>query len=87
MTGSTGEVIAQHVYNALEELDNLESIKAITLVDNTSVNTDWKNGLVVKFEDKLKRNLDTIGCVLHQNEFPFCAIIKKLDGVTTGAQS
>ena len=30
MTGSTGEVIAQHVYNALEELDNLESIKAIT---------------------------------------------------------
>ena len=81
MTGSTGEVIAQHVYNALEEFDSLESIRAI-LVHNTFVNTDWKNGLVVQLEDKLERNLHTIGCALHQNELPFRAIFKKLDGVT-----
>ena len=66
---------SQHVYDALEEFDSLESIRAI-LVDNTSVNTGWKNGLVVKLEDKLWRNLHAVGCALHQNELPFCAIEK-----------
>ena len=47
MTGSTGEVMVYHIYDALEEFDSLESIGTI-LVDNTSVNTGWKNGLVVK---------------------------------------
>ena len=28
MTGSTGEVMAQHVYDALEEFNGLESIRA-----------------------------------------------------------
>ena len=52
MTGSTGEVMAQHVDDALEEFDGLESTIAI-LVDNPSVNTGWKNGLVVRLENKL----------------------------------
>ena len=86
MTGSTGEIMTQHVYDALEEFDSLESIRAI-LVDNTSVNTGWKNGVAVKLEDKLGRNLHTVGCALHQNELPFRAIFKKLDGVTTEQQS
>ena len=86
MTGSTGEVMAQHVYNALEEFDSLESIRAI-LVDHTSLNTCWNNGLIVKLEDQLGRNLHTVGCALHQNEIPFCAIFKKLQGITTGLQS
>ena len=50
LTGSTGEVMAEHVYDALEEFDSLEIIRAI-LVDNTSVNTGWKSGWVVKLED------------------------------------
>ena len=78
--------MAQHVYDALEKFDSLAIIRAI-LVDNTSVNRGWKNGLVVKLEDKLGRNLHTVGCALHQNELPFRAIFKKLDGVTTGPQS
>ena len=52
MTGSTGEVMAQHVDDALEEFDGLESTIAI-LVDNPSVNTGWRNGLVVRLENKL----------------------------------
>ena len=72
MTGSTGEVMAQHVYDALEEFDSSESIRAIS-VDNTSVNTGWKNGLVV---NKLSQNLHTVGCALHQKELPFRAIQK-----------
>ena len=47
MTGSSGEVMAQHVYDALEKFDGLESIRAI-LFDNSSVNSGWKNGLVVR---------------------------------------
>ena len=76
LTGSTGEVLAQHIYDALEEFDSLESIRAI-LVDN------W----VVKLEDKLGQNLHTVGCALYRNELPFRAIFKKLDDVTTGPQS
>ena len=86
MTGSTSEVMAQHIYDALEEFDSLESTRAI-LIDSTSVNTGWKNGLVVKLEDKLGRNLHSVSYALHQNELPFRAIPKKLDGVTTGQQS
>ena len=78
--------MVQQVYDALEEFDSSESIRAI-LVDNTTVNTGRKNGLVVKLEDKLGRILHTVGCALHQNELPFRAIFKKLDGVTTGLQS
>ena len=47
MTGSSGEVMARHVYDALEKFDGLESIRAI-LFDNSSVNSGWKNGLVVR---------------------------------------
>ena len=86
MTGFADEVMTQHVYHAMEEFDSLESIRPI-LVYNTFVNTGWKNGLVVKLEDKLGRNLHAVGCALHQNELPFRAIFKKLDGVTTGPQS
>ena len=64
MTGSYGEVMAQHVDDALEEFDSLESIRAI-LVDNNSVNIGCKNGLVVKLEDKLGRNLHTVSCALN----------------------
>ena len=78
--------MAQHVYDALEKFDSLDIIRAI-LVDNTSVNTGWKNGLVVKLEDKLGQNLHTVDCALHRNELPFRAIFKKLDGVTTGPLS
>ena len=30
----------------------------------------------------MKRNLHTIGCSLHQNELPFRALFKHLDGTT-----
>ena len=86
MTGSTGEVMAQYVYDALQEFDSLESIRTI-LIDNNFVNTGWKNGLTAKLEDKLGRNLHTVSWALHQNELPFRAIFKKLNGVTTGPQS
>ena len=68
MTGSAGEVMAQHVYDALEEFNSLESIRAILVY-------------------KLGRNLRTVNCASHQNELPFRAISKKLDGVITGPQS
>ena len=63
-----------------------DSLKAL-LVDNTSVNTGWKGGLIVKLEELLNRKLHMIGCALHQNELPFKTIFKKLDGGTTGPRS
>ena len=38
-----------------------------------------KVGLVTLLE-KIKINLHTIGCSLHQNEIPFRALFKHLDG-------
>ena len=49
MTSCPGEVMAQHVYNALEDFDSLESVRKI-LVDYISVNTGWKNDLFVNLE-------------------------------------
>ena len=34
------------------------------------------------FRKKIERNLHTIGCSLHQNELPFRALFKHLDGTT-----
>ena len=65
----------------LREFNSVETIKAI-LLGNIITNTDWQSGLVVSLENKIKRKLHTIGCSLHQNELPFRAIFKYLDGST-----
>ena len=57
---------------------NWYTIKAV-LVDNTNANTGCEGGLVTLLE---KKNLYTIGCSLHQNELPFRALFKHLDGTT-----
>lgn len=86
LVGATGEVLAQETYNVLEEYDSLQSITAI-LLDNTSVNTGTRGGLVAKLQEALKRNIHLIGCSLHQNELPLKALIKNIDGSTTGPTS
>ena len=85
MVNFTEEVMSQ-VFDVLSDYDSLESTKAL-LVDNTSVNTGWKNCLVVKLEKKLGRNLYTVGCALHQNELPFRSLFENLDDATTGPQN
>ena len=60
---------------------NWYTIKAV-LVDNTNANTGCEGGLVTLLEKKIKRNLHKIGCSLHQNELPFRALFKHLDGTT-----
>ena len=57
---------------------NWYTIKAV-LVDNTNANTGCEGGFVTLLE---KKNLHTIGCSLHQNELPFRALFKHLDGTT-----
>ena len=52
------------------------------LVDNTSTNTGFNKGLITSLENKLDRKLHTIGCSLHQNELPFRAIFRLMDGTT-----
>ena len=86
MVGATGQVLAEATLNVLNEYDSRNSVKAL-LLDNTSVNTGWKGGLVVKVEEELNRKLHLIGCALHQNELPLKAIFKKLDGGTSGPRS
>lgn len=80
-TGATGAVLAAEVKSVLEEFQSVNSIKAV-LLDNTATNTGWKSGLVTVLETNLKRRLHTIGCSLHQNELPFRAVFKFLDGST-----
>ena len=59
----------------------MSTIKAV-LVDNTNTNTGCESGLVILLEKKKKKNLHTTGCSLHQNELPFRALFKHLDGTT-----
>ena len=86
MVNCIGEVMAQHVFDVFSDYDSLESMKAL-LVDNNFVNTGSKNCLVVKQENKLGRNLRTVGCALHQKQLSFRSLFKKLDGSTTGPQN
>ena len=81
LVGATGTVHADHLHKVLQEYDSLSTIEAI-LLDNTSVNTGHKTGLVVELEKKLKRKLHTVGCMLHQNELPFRAVFCNIDGTT-----
>ena len=69
------QALADSTFKVLEEYDSLTSIQAI-LLDNTAVNTGWKNGLVVKLEKLLGKSIHTIGCALHWNELPLRAILK-----------
>lgn len=65
----------------LKEFNSFDTVRAI-LVDNTSTNTGCESGLVTCLEKNLRGHLHTIGCSLHQNELPFRAIFKHLDGTT-----
>ena len=65
----------------MEEFNSVHTLKAI-LLDNTNTNTGCKGGLVTCLENKIQRKLHTIGCSLHQNELPFRAVFKHLDGST-----
>ena len=78
--------MAEETYNALEEFNSTNSLKAL-LVRNTSVNTGTNSGLIAVLEKILGRNLHCIGCSLHQNKLPLRAIFKKLDGKTAGPKS
>ena len=80
-TGATGTILAEQVADVLEKFKSLSTIKAV-LVDNTNANTGCEGGLVTHLEKKRKRNLHSIGCSLHQNELPFRALFKHLDGIT-----
>ena len=81
LKGDTGKLLAKEALDVLEEFDSVTFIKAI-LLDNTAVNTGADNGLVTWLETLLDRKLLTIGCALHQNELPFRAVFKHIDGVS-----
>jgi len=78
---SPAAVLAEEVYDVLIEFNSIQTLKAV-LVDNTNTNTGGDGGLVTLLEKKLQRKLHTIGCSLHQNELPFRAVFKHLDGST-----
>ena len=48
--------------------------------DGTSVNTAKNNGIIRKYETKLKRPLQRHICLLHFNELPLRHLIHALDG-------
>ena len=85
-TGATGVVQAEEVFSVLEEYDSVDTLKAV-LLDNTHTNTGCEAGLVSVLEKQLKRKLHIIGCSLHQNELPFRAVFKHIDGSTISPTS
>ena len=57
---ATGNLNAAELCKVLEQYDSLESVQGI-LLENTSVNTSHKTGLVFELEKMLKRRLHTVG--------------------------
>ena len=85
-TGATGAVLAEQVADVLDEFNSVSTVKAI-LVDNTNANTSCEVGLATLLEKNLNRNLHTIDCSLHQNELPFRALFRHVDGTTKSPTS
>ena len=79
--GATGVVLTEHVDAVLNDYNSVDTVVAV-VVDNTSINTGCEAGLISVLEKTLKRKIHTIGCSLHQNELPFRAIFKLMDGTT-----
>ena len=79
--GASAAVLSDEVHSVLEEFNSVHTLKAV-LVDNTNTNIGCEGGLVTILENKTQRKLYTIGCSLHQNELPFRAVFKHLDGST-----
>jgi len=78
--------ISHVVAEVVTQLNCSKHLSAI-LVDNTPINTGYKNGFVVTLEKILGQSLHLIGCALHANELPLRALFKKLDGRSTGPNS
>ena len=84
--GATGVILGEEFTSVLQEFNCVHTIKAI-LLDNTSTDTGREGGLVSAVEKQIGKNLHTIGCSLHQNELPFRAVFKQLDGITKSPTS
>ena len=81
--GATGKLQAKEAMGVLTDFESTETLQAV-LLDNTSTNTGHKTGLVVSLESMLGRPIQMVGCALHQNELPWKALFRELDGTTTG---
>ena len=92
LIGSTGKLIGQEVLRVIYEYESKVSVNAI-FADNDSFCVGYQRGLsttlirrgfVTQLEDLMCRELHTIECSLHQNKLPFKALLKNLDGITSG---
>ena len=78
---SSAEDIASSIFEFIGE-----KIRDIFIVgcDGTAVNTGFKNGIVARIEREIEHPVQWAVCMLHGNELPLRAIMKKLDGGTKG---
>ena len=61
LKGATGQVQALKILEVLEEYNSKDTILAV-LLDNTAVNTGFKEGIVAWLEKSLEKKLHLIGC-------------------------
>lgn len=82
---------AKDIVKAIEELVDEKDIPVnrITSVgcDGTVTNTGYKHGAIRSLEEKWKKPLQWIICLLHMNELQLRALMTKEDGPTTGPRS
>lgn len=82
-----GEEIAKSLHNFLSQ--NKVDISELIAVgcDGTSVNTGKSKGVIACLEEKLRREVQHLVCILHTNELPLRHLLSKLDGGTTGPKT
>ena len=82
-----GEEIAKSLHNFLSQ--NKVDISELIAVgcDGTSINTGKSKGVIACLEEKLRREVQHLVCILHTNELPVRHLLPKLDGGTTGPKT
>ena len=88
VTDGTGRGLAEDARDVVAEINATKSLLAV-LLDGTSVNTGWKEGLVAHLERMLDRKLLMLSCMLHANELPLRHLFTSCDGGhgTSGPES
>ena len=81
----SGFILAREAYKVIKEYESEQTIIAIA-IDNTTVNTGHKNGMVACLTSDVfvDKPLMMIGCSFHATELIFRNLFKQIDGKSSG---
>ncbi|GBM98649.1 hypothetical protein AVEN_273129-1 [Araneus ventricosus] len=86
-SSSSSNDITQSIISRLSELPISLEKPEVVGCDGTVTNTEWKNVVIHRLENRVERPLQWSICLLHFDELPFRHFFQHIDGQTAGPKS